>query len=237
MNNAARRGSYGVDAPYLMLVPALLMLAQLVDGVVTGQSWPFVGAALVAVCSASGLYANRRGKFETWRWLLDEFDFAGDERVLDIGCGRGAVLMLAAHRLPQGQAVGVDLWRRQDHSGNAAAATRGNAVREGVADRVELCTADMRALPFADGSFDLVVSSLAVHNVPDRDAVVAEAVRVLRPGGRLLIADIRATRRYREQLSALGMVAVTRRDLGWRMWWSGPWLSTHVVGAAKSYLS
>jgi SAM-dependent methyltransferase len=239
MNSAARRGSYRVDRPYLLVAPVLLVVAQVVYGVVTGQLWPLVGAALVSVCCAVGLYTNRRGKFQTWGWLLDDFEFAGDERVLDIGCGRGAVLMLAAHRLTHGQAVGVDLWRRRDHSGNAAAATRANAVREGVADRVALCTADMRALPFADGSFDLVTSSLAVHKVPgriERDQVMAEAVRVLRPGGRLVIADIRATRQYREQLSAFGMVAVTRRGLGWRMWWSGPWLPTHAVAAAKTYL-
>jgi arsenite methyltransferase len=222
-----------------LAVPALLMVGGLVQGVLTRQPWPFVGAALVLLCTGFGLYASRRGKFQIWDWLLDEFDFAGDERVLDIGCGRGAVLMLAARRLPHGQAVGVDLWRRGDQSGNAAARTRDNAVREGVAERVGLCTADMRSLPFADRSFDLVVSNTAVHNLrgrAGRDRAIAEAVRVLRPGGRLVIADIRATRQYREQLGVLGMVGVTRRNLGWRMWWSGPWLATYAVGAAKAYL-
>src|SRR6476646_9743913 len=89
----------------------------------------------------------------------------GDEGILDLGCGRGAVLLLAAQHLTTGRAVGVDLWRKEDQSGNAMEATRHNAVVEGVEDRVELQTADMTLLPFANDSFDLVVSNVAVHNV------------------------------------------------------------------------
>jgi hypothetical protein len=76
-----------------------------------------------------------------------------------LGCGRGAVLLLAAQHLTTGRAVGVDLWRRVDQSGNSPEATRRNALAEGVADRVELHTADMTALPFEDNSIDVVVSS------------------------------------------------------------------------------
>src|SRR5262249_679508 len=157
-------------------------------------------------------------------------------RVLDLGCGRGAVLLLAAQRLTTGRAVGVDLWRSEDQSGNSAAATLRNARVEGVADRVEVLTADMTALPFEDASFDLVVSSLAVHNIrgwAGRSRALEEAVRVLRPGGRLMIADIFATGHYRDHLVRLGMSDVVRRDLGWRLWWGGPWVRTHLVFAVK----
>jgi ubiquinone/menaquinone biosynthesis C-methylase UbiE len=94
----------------------------------------------------------------------------------------------------------------------------------------------MRSLPFEDNSFDLVVSSLAIHNIREsagRLKAIAEAVRVLRPGGRLLIADIRATRQYQAQLVKLGMSAITRRGLGWRFWWGGPWAATRLVQATK----
>jgi len=197
---------------------------------------PFAVAGLIAACAGCGLYASRRGKFVVWAELLDGLALRGDERVLDLGCGRGAVLLMAAQHLTTGRAVGVDLWRRGDQSGNAAEATRRNAVAEGVSDRVEIHTADMTALPFEDGCFDLVVSSLAIHNVKgraSRDRVIDEAVRVLRPGGRLLVADIWATARYRARLLELGMTDVARRNLGWRMWWSGPWLPTHLVTATK----
>ena len=90
-----------------------------------------------------------------------------------------------------------------------------------MAERVELHTGDMTALPFEDSSFDVVLSSLAIHNISGnagRAKAVSEAVRVLRPGGRLVIADVRATRQHQEQLAKLGMNEVARRRLGWRYW-------------------
>jgi arsenite methyltransferase len=231
-----RQGSYGLDAPPLLVLPPLLIAYGIVQGVLTDQPWPFVGAGLVAACAASGLYAIRRGKFIVWAKLLDGLALRGDEHVLDVGCGRGAVLLLAAQHLTTGRAVGVDVWNTADQSGNASQATRRNAVLEGVDDRVELHSADMTALPFPDDSFDLVLSSLAVHNTKTRarqTAAIDEAARVLRPGGRLLIADIRATARYQARLAALGMTTAPRRGLGWRMWFSGPFVSTRLVTATK----
>jgi arsenite methyltransferase len=234
-----RQGSYGIDAPYLLPVPALLIVANLVDGVISGTVWPFAAAGLVTACAGCGLFTSRRGKFAVWAELLDQLALQGEERVLDLGCGRGAVLLMAAQHLTTGRAVGVDIWNRRDQSGNAAEATWRNAVAEGVSNRLELQTADMTALPFEDDSFDVVVSSLAIHNVKGRagrDRVIDEAVRVLRPGGRLLFADIWATGRYRARLSEIGMIDVARRGLGWRMWWSGPWLPTRLVTATKPAL-
>src|ERR1700730_3730295 len=94
----------------------------------------------------------------------------------------------------------------------------------------------MTALPFESGSFDVVVSSIAIHNIrgpAGRDRAIDEAVRVLRPGGRLLIADIWSTRRYCARLAKLGLTQITRRGLGWRMWWGGPWMATRLVTATK----
>ena len=79
--------------------------------------------------------------------------------------GRGAVLTAVARRLTSGRAVGIDIWRAVDQAGNAKAVTERNVALEGVADRVEIETGDMRGLRFPDASFDLVVSSLAIHNI------------------------------------------------------------------------
>jgi arsenite methyltransferase len=233
---ARRKGSYGIDAPYLLSIPVLLIIAHIMQGVVSGTAWPFVAAGFVMACVGCGLHTSLRGKFAVWSVVLDGLALRGDEHVLDLGCGRGCVLLGAARHLTTGRAVGVDLWRKADQSGNAAEATWRNAIADGVAERVELCTADMTALPFEGDSFDLVLSSVAVHNIKGqagRDRAIREAVRVLRPGGRLLIADIFATGHYRTRLAQLGMTNIAQRGLGWRMWWSGPWLPTHLVTATK----
>jgi ubiquinone/menaquinone biosynthesis C-methylase UbiE len=180
---------------------------------------PVLAALFILAILGFYLYTTLRGKFMVWAELLDQLNLRGDERILDLGCGRGAVLLMAAQRLTTGRAVGVDLWRSVDQSGNSAEATRRNAIAEGVADRVELHTADMTALPLEDNSFDLVVSNFAIHNIrgrAGREKAISEAARVLRPGGRLMIVDVRGTRQYQAKLASLGMKDVARRRLGWR---------------------
>ncbi|HJZ73028.1 MAG TPA: class I SAM-dependent methyltransferase [Vicinamibacterales bacterium] len=197
----------------------------------------FVVVIILIASVCSGFYTSRRGKFIVWSKLLDSVPLRGDERVLDLGCGRGAVLLMAAERLHTGRAVGVDLWHRSDQSGNSPKATRRNADAEGVADRVDLYTADITKLPFANDCFDVVLSNVAIHNVKgaqQRDAAIDEALRVLRPNGRLMIADIFRTDRYAKRLRARQVRDLERCALGWRMWWSGPWVRTMLVTATKS---
>ena len=181
------------------------------------------------------LHTTRRGKFDVWAEILDDLRLRGDETLLDLGCGRGAVLLAVAKLLPRGRAIGVDVWR-PDQTDNSPQATLANAALEGVADRVEVHTADITDLPFDDDSVDVVVSNLVIHNIGNRagwEQAIKEAARVLRPGGRLAIADLWATSRHVKQLRGFGWSDVRRRNLGWRMWWGGPWFPTHLVAATK----
>ena len=235
-----RRGSYGFDAPTVFgalgVLTAAIVVMEIVAAVNSRSVWPLIPAVVMLTMAAFVLHTTRRGKFIVWAELLDQLDLRGDERILDLGCGRGAVLLMAAQRLTTGRAVGIDLWQGADQSGNSAEATRRNAVAEGVEDRVDVHTGDMTALPFDDNRFDVIVSSLAIHNISGRsgrEKAIGEAVRVLRPGGRLLIADVRASRQYQTQLATLGMRNVTRRRLGWQFWWGGPWAATRLVTATK----
>jgi ubiquinone/menaquinone biosynthesis C-methylase UbiE len=143
---------------------------------------------------------------------------------------------MAATLLPEGKATGIDVWKTHEQSGNALSVTQSNAEREGVAERVVLDTADMRHLPFHDHSFDLVVSSMAIHNIADREGrmqAIQEAVRVLKPGGRLVMVDFRETPQYGKRLSEVGMADVIFQKLGWRFWYGGPWAAATLVKAQK----
>jgi ubiquinone/menaquinone biosynthesis C-methylase UbiE len=231
-----RRGSYGIDAPFAPVFIALVTIGELLLAIFLGRPWLLLAVTFLAAVLGFYLHSTLRGKFIVWADLLNRLNLRGDEQILDLGCGRGAVLLMAAQCLTTGRAVGVDLWRSVDQSGNSIDATRRNAVAEGVAGRVELHSGDMTALPFEDNSFDLIVSSLAIHNIAGgagRAKAISEAVRVLKPGGRLMIADIRATAQHQEQLTKLGMNDVTRRRLGWQFWWGGPWGATRLVSATK----
>ncbi|MFO0599682.1 MAG: class I SAM-dependent methyltransferase [Myxococcaceae bacterium] len=239
-----RRGEYGFDAPY---VPALMALGSVplllgavnaaMRGDVVGVASMGLSGAFLLFCAGTFVYATRAGKFRVWHELLEGLALRGDEQVLDVGCGRGAVLLLAAARLSGGgKATGIDLWQVKDQSGNGADAARANAAAEGVAERIELHTGDMRALPFGDGSFDVVVSSLAIHNVPDaagRAAAVKEIARVLKPGGRVALADFKFVGDYSRTLAEVGLGEVRVRGLGVRFWYGGPWAATSVVTAIK----
>lgn len=244
------RGEYGVDGDFRAMAPiwqavliGAICLALVVATAVCLVAGAIVAGTVLAAVTvvvlftvATYLYTTRVGKFQVWARILTDLRLRGDEQVLDIGCGRGALLTAVAKLLPAGRAYGVDIWR-PDQSGNGPDAARRNAEREGVADRIELYTADMTRLPFADDTFDLIVSSLAVHNVPSaagRRAAIDEAVRVLRPGGRLVIADLAFTNRHRNELRELPVSDVRRRNLGARMWWGGPWFPTRLLTATKN---
>lgn len=214
------------------------MVVSFAVGVIPAALAFLIGALYTLASATSYVFTTRRGKFEVWQRELDRLALRGDENLLDLGCGRGAVLMMAAGRLPKGRATGLDVWRRKDQTGNKAKTATANVELEGVGDRVELVTGDMRALPFGDDVFDVVVSSLAIHNISSeegRERAVTEALRVLAPGGRMLIADFQHARAYETVLHKLGVTELWRRDLGWRFWYGGPWFATWMVEARKPH--
>jgi demethylmenaquinone methyltransferase/2-methoxy-6-polyprenyl-1,4-benzoquinol methylase/phosphoethanolamine N-methyltransferase len=123
---------------------------------------------------------------------------AAGEAVLEAGCGTGA-LTLAAWRAagPTGHVHGID------PSANMLDVARRKAARAGAVIDYRIASAE--ALPFADGSFDAVLSSLMMHHVPAelQQRAVTEMKRVLRPGGRLVIVDFRGSHGHTHHASLL----------------------------------
>jgi arsenite methyltransferase len=105
-------------------------------------------------------------------------------RVLDLGSGAGTDSLVAAQMVgSEGRVTGIDMTPEMLAKARAAAAEMG-------ATNVEFVEAEAERLPFADGSFDVVISNGVIDLIPDKDAVFSELSRVLAPGGRIQIADV-----------------------------------------------
>jgi SAM-dependent methyltransferase len=217
---------YGIDAPpavAFLFVASLFCFAMAVFGTSLASRlsarWALVPGVILLAEAVLMIRSSRSGKLRMRDRVLDAIPWRGDEAVLDVGCGRGLMLIGAAKRLPKGMAHGVDVWKWVDQSGNARAATARNARAEGVSEHVSIHDADARELPFPDRSFDVIVSSFALHNIHPRQQrarALQEIVRVLRPGGRIAIVDIRSTRQYARIFAASGLRSVSRSGLGFQ---------------------
>ncbi|MGZ3639006.1 MAG: class I SAM-dependent methyltransferase [Ktedonobacterales bacterium] len=105
--------------------------------------------------------------------------------VLDAGTGPGTLAREIARRFPQAQVYGVDL------SEDMIRLAREHAQREQLAERVHFDTANVGHLPYPDGSFDVVVSTISMHHWYELEQPLRDLYRVLQPGGRLWIYDFR----------------------------------------------
>ncbi|MGH7670610.1 MAG: class I SAM-dependent methyltransferase [Gemmatimonadaceae bacterium] len=240
---ASRNPDYGLDAPKLVHSFVVAGCVLLVVGValafvstgwlatVGNIAWPFGVVFLIE--AALMTWSSRYGKLRARDRLLDGLGLTGGEHLLDVGCGRGLLLIGAARRLPDGRAVGIDLWSQVDLSDNNASATLANAAAEGVRDRIDVHAGDMRELPFPDAGFDAVVANLSIHNiysVEGRREAIMEIVRVLKPGGQVALMDIRHVREYAAGLREAGMNEVEVSGLSF---WIFPPVRTVTAGKPR----
>jgi ubiquinone/menaquinone biosynthesis C-methylase UbiE len=138
--------------------------------------------------SAQRWFDRRAGSYEgglTARWRdplqrasLDALELTAADRLLDVGCGTGWASRTAA--LTTAPVVGIDL--------SAEMLTKAVELAAGI-DGVSFALADSEHLPFPDASFSAVLCSNSFHHYPDPGSAVSEMVRVLQPGGRLVLGD------------------------------------------------
>lgn len=214
--------NYGVDAPdvirnFYILGTLLVVVGCLIPSArVWGVEISFLpsmffwwGLAWIASSTLMLLYA-KKGKYKHRDRMLGLIDWKGDETVLDVGTGGGLLMIGAAKKLTTGKSVGIDIWNQEDLSGNAVENTLKNIVAEGVEERVELKSEDVRKMSFPDATFDVILSNLCIHNlykVEQRADACKEIARVLKPGGVALISDFRHTKQYEQSFKALGLQA------------------------------
>ena len=221
-----RKPDYGVDAPAAMrnlfLAGALCFLAAffvpwpvLIGKVLFSLRIPlfWTGGFLLGEALLFLLYV-KVGKRRHRDFMLSMHTWRGDEQVLDVGCGRGLLLIGAAKHLTSGHATGIDIWSNVDMGANSTEATTRNLTLEGVADRCTLVSLAAQSMAFPDAAFDVIVSNLCLHNIYDqatRQAALQQIIRVLKPGGIALISDYKRTSEYARTFKDAGLTVQKRR--------------------------
>lgn len=225
---------YGVDAPFVILK----LVGQGVFYIISSwllywwifstspisaklAFWVLIFSGVTSLLAAIFLVASSViGKPIVISEMVDRIGLQGSENVLDLGCGTGMLLIEVAKRLSTGHIIGLDIWQTKDQQPNSYTVTLLNANREKVEQKIDLTTGDMRQIPFPDNSFDLVVSSLAIHNVSnkeERKEILREIVRVLKPEGKFSLLDFQYTEEYEEILKNFGCKNVLRSSRDFRM--------------------
>src|SRR4051812_10841343 len=158
------RADYGIDAPgkvrerfmrgvVIFLLGFGMWYMNRAENPSGGMALFIVLAILGLVYVAIGgymLWSSRTGKFGVRDRMLDALPWRGDEKVLDVGCGRGLLLIGAAKRLTNGKVTGIDSWGAEG-AGSSAEATVANARAEGVGEKVKVENGDARRLPYQAG--------------------------------------------------------------------------------------
>lgn len=221
-----QKPGYGIDAPgvirnLLVIGGALILTALIFPAFRIGNLlviWRSGGLSSGISCAIGGglmLIYSLWGKFLHRDRMLKMINWRGDEQVLDVGTGRGLLLVGAARHLKSGRAYGIDVWSTKDLSGNSLERTQSNIEIEGVKDKITLKSDDARKLSFPDATFDVILSNLCIHNIPNEEGraqACREIGRVLKPGGVAIISDFIHTGFYQKIFRESGL-QVSRKNM------------------------
>lgn len=216
--------NYGIDAPAairrLLLAGALLFFISLSFRSVTlfglhldGDLFYVFGIFMMGYSVLMFLHSTL-GKTRHMRRMLKLVEWSGNETVLDVGTGRGLLMIGAAKKLDAGKAVGIDIWNPDALSGNNRESTLENSFAEGVLEKVEVFNYDAREIQFPDETFDVVLSNFCLHYIldkPGREKACSEIYRVLKPGGVAVISDYKFIKEHKKTFRDLGCVVGRKR--------------------------
>ncbi|WP_234125121.1 class I SAM-dependent methyltransferase [Clostridium hydrogenum] len=206
-----KRGNYGLDAP-------LCIICFLVVGIILSALAIFIGNIFLKVLffiisfwfifSGMGMiFSSKIGKYILRDRIISKLGIDGEENILDVGCGRGLMINGIAQKLRAGKAYGIDIWSSKDQSRNSKDELLKNARIEGIENKLEIVNADMRKMPFEDKYFDVIISSLAIHNISDREErkkAIKEIARVTKENGKIAILDLANVDEYGSILKQSG---------------------------------
>jgi len=167
--------------------------------------WSGCGCGLGAVLM---LAYSLWGKFKHRDRMLNLISWTGNEQVLDVGTGKGLLMIGAAKRLTTGKSIGIDIWNAEDLTGNNVENALQNAELEGVRGKVEILNENAMEMSFADESFDVILTNMCLHNIYNKEGrktACKEISRVLKNGGTAIVADWRHVREYKSNFDEFGL--------------------------------
>jgi SAM-dependent methyltransferase len=213
-----KKPEYGIDAPGVIrnllffsaigfLLPAFFPMIKLGSLVIQTSGFKLMGIS----CGVMGIWMliySLYGKLRHRDRILNIINWKGDEMVLDIGTGRGLLMIGAAKKLKSGKSIGIDIWNTEDLTKNKIGNTLDNAELEGVKDKVEVRNENAMNMSFSDNTFDVVISNLCLHNIYNiegRKKACYEISRVLKKGGIGIISDFKHLKEYRNNFEQSGL--------------------------------
>lgn len=213
-----KKANYGIDAPGVvrnLLVAAFSVLIITVFfpvikiSHVTIDTRGLIWASIS--CGAGALWMilySVYGKYKHRDKMIGLINWSGTEQVLDIGTGKGLLLIGAAKQLINGKATGIDIWNAEDLTGNNSDSVLQNAMTEGVSGKIEVLNENVVEMGFADEQFDVIFSNECLHNIynaADRVKACNEIVRVLKQGGHCVISDHQHMQEYKTNFEKAGL--------------------------------